>query len=207
MEKIKQETQKHLEAAYALLPPKLEPYNPYIKRKHLDQKYETKQWRQVFYHLQRYSSKNSFSAQLLHHIESTEELFNLHDRLGVAAVLKQLTSEEKCIVGECLRAAAFGPFFPDWEFHNIFGVDREEAIRVAESWPNVEETDIIIGYVINDSINNLLGYPHRKQDEWENYISVSPKQVYDVYKKFRALTGRRNNQQTGNADYFHNMGE
>jgi hypothetical protein len=44
-------------------------------------------------------------------------------------------------------------------------------------------------YIINDAINNLFGYPHRKQDEWNNYISVPPMEVYDIYNKFRALTG------------------
>lgn len=204
-EEIKQEIQKHLEAAYVLLPAKLEP-SSYAKRKHLEQNYESKEWCQVFYYLRDDSSKNDFSTELLHHIKAAEELFNLYDRLGMTAALEQLTDEEKRIVGECLRAAAFGPFFPDWEFHALFGVDRDEAIRVAESWPNVEETDISVGYIINDSINNLFGYPHRKQDEWNNYISVLPKQVYDIYNKFRSLTGRRNNQQTGNAEYFHNMG-
>ena len=24
------------------------------------------------------------------------------------------------IIGECLRAASEGPFFPDWEFHILF---------------------------------------------------------------------------------------
>ncbi|MBE7380624.1 MAG: hypothetical protein F6J95_004355 [Leptolyngbya sp. SIO1E4] len=206
MEEIKQEIQKHLETAYALLPPELEPYSPYAKRENLEQKYENKEWRQVFYYLQNYSSKNEFSTELLHHVESTEKLFNLYDCLGMKAVLEQLTSDEKRIIGECLCAAAFGPFFPDWEFYALFGVDRDEAVRVAESWPNIEATDISVGYVINDSINNLFGYPHRKQDEWKNYISVSPKQVYDIYNKFRELTGRKNNQQTGSAEYFHNMG-
>lgn len=206
MEEIKQEIQKHLESAYALLPAKLEPYSPYAKREHLEQKYDSKEWRQVFYYLQNYSSKNDFSAELLHHIKAAEELFNLYDCLGMTAALEQLTDEEKRVVGECLCAAAFGPFFPDWEFHTLFGVDRDEAIRVAQSWPNVEATDISVGYIINDAINNLFGYPHRKQDKWNNYISVSPKEVYAIYNKFRALTGRKNNQQTGNAAYFHNMG-
>lgn len=205
IEEIKQEIQKHLELAYALLPPKLEPGNLHTRREHLVQKYQSKEWQQVFYCLQSFADKNEFSAELLHHIESAEKLFNMRDCLNMRAALEKLTDSEKQIIGECLRAAAFGPFFPDWEFHSLFGVDRDEAIRVAKSWPKTEETDIIAGYIINNSFNNLLGYPHRKQNEWGNYISTSPDKVYEIYNRFRELTGRSNNQKTGNAEYFHNL--
>lgn len=207
MEEIKQQIEKHFEAAYSLLPLTLEPYYPGAKREHLEQKYKNQEWRQVFYYLQGYSENNNFSIELLQHLKAAHTLFNLYDSLGMRAALKQLTEEEKRIIGECLCAAAFGSFFPDWEFQSLFGVDRDEAIRVAEAWPDVEETDISAGLVINDSINNLFGYPHRKQSEWSNYISVSPKQVYEIYNKFRMLTGRTNNQQAGKSEYFHNMAE
>ena len=206
IEAVQKRIQQHLEAAYALLPHKLESGSLHTKREHLVQNHQNREWRQVFYNLRSFADTNEFSAELLHHLESTEKLFTLYDRLGMKKALEKLTDEEKQIIGECLRAAAFGPFFPDWEFHALFGVGRDEAIRVAESWPNVEETDISASYLINDSINNLLGYPHRKQNDWGNYISASSDKVYGILNRFRTLTGKRNNQQTGSAEYFHNMG-
>jgi hypothetical protein len=38
-----------------------------------------------------------------------------------------LSELDKAIVGQALRAAANGPFFPDWEFHALFGLERSEV--------------------------------------------------------------------------------
>ena len=32
---------------------------------------------------------------------------------------------------ESLVAASRGPFFPDWEFHSLFGLDRPEVEAIA----------------------------------------------------------------------------
>ncbi len=40
------------------------------------------------------------------------------------------------VIEQCLRAAADGPFFPDWEFTILFGFERDEVRRIAECWPN-----------------------------------------------------------------------
>jgi hypothetical protein len=46
--------------------------------------------------------------------------------------IEQLTPEEKRVIGECLCAAAFGPFFEDdWEFPTVFGVEHAEAEQIA----------------------------------------------------------------------------
>lgn len=49
-------------------------------------------------------------------------------------------SDEK-IIQECLRAAVEGPFFPDWNFHALFGLSREDVVAVLESWPTFLERD------------------------------------------------------------------
>jgi hypothetical protein len=49
--------------------------------------------------------------------------------------LERLSRQESNIVGEALRAAADGPFFPDWEFSTLFGLKREEVRRIANEWP------------------------------------------------------------------------
>jgi hypothetical protein len=37
---------------------------------------------------------------------------------------------------------------------------------------------------INNSINNLLGYPHNCTDDvWSSYISVKKKELYDIFAK------------------------
>ena len=36
-----------------------------------------------------------------------------------------LSAHDHKIIAEALSAAAEGPFFPDWEFHTLFGLERE----------------------------------------------------------------------------------
>lgn len=50
--------------------------------------------------------------------------------------LDDLTVAERKIVHECLRASVEGPFFPDWEFGTIFGIEREEVEEVLRFCPN-----------------------------------------------------------------------
>ena len=50
-----------------------------------------------------------------------------------------LTKNQIKTIGECLRAAAYGPFFPDGEFDTIFGLSRSQIASVAEEWPIVIE--------------------------------------------------------------------
>jgi hypothetical protein len=37
--------------------------------------------------------------------------------------LDSLSDVDKVILGQALSAAADGPFFPDWEFHTLFGLE------------------------------------------------------------------------------------
>lgn len=77
--------------------------------------------------------------------------------------LSVLSLDELAIVGQCVKAAASGPFFPDWEFSTLFGVTRPEAQAVAERFPNVDENDDgqegcdDSWLVINNALVNLLG--------------------------------------------------
>ena len=106
--------------------------------------------------------------------------------------LSALSSDELAIVGQCLKAAAFGPFFPDWEFSTLFGVTRSEARAVAERFPNVDEKDDGAEgcddswLVINNALANLLGYPHGQEPLWSHYISATPKEVQGIYDRWRA---------------------
>lgn len=99
--------------------------------------------------------------------------------------LKELNKGEQQVIFECLRAAAEGPFFPNSEFHTLFGLEREEVKQIADEWPNIEEAAESVVVAINNSINNLLGYPHRREDVWSNYISVQPEELYLIFAKWR----------------------
>ena len=96
-----------------------------------------------------------------------------------------LTSKQIQIIGECLRAAAYGPFFPDWEFTALFGLTRNEVADVAEEWPVVLKSHAILRIAVGNSINNLLGYPIKQTDQWDDYISVNRKDLVNVFAAWR----------------------
>ena len=112
-----------------------------------------------------------------------------------------LTPQDKNVIYQCLKAVVEGPFIPDWEFHILFGRYRNEVKEVMDSWseidPNSENTQI----AINNSLNNLLGYPHKRFDIWSDYISVSPSEVAEIYRKWRSEDGL----ETGGHGYFNRM--
>jgi hypothetical protein len=54
--------------------------------------------------------------------------------------------------------------FPDWEFGTIFGIERGEVKEVLNAWPDVTEEDEVVSLVLNNAMNNLLGYPHGCED-------------------------------------------
>ena len=73
--------------------------------------------------------------------------------------LANLEARERELVRRCLQAAVEGPFFPDWEFHALFGLERNEVKEVLESWPKLDDSTEIVQLAINNSFANLLGYP------------------------------------------------
>jgi hypothetical protein len=93
-----------------------------------------------------------------------------------------LSKRESVIAGECLRAAADGPFFPDWEFSTLFGFERPEIRSFADSWPDA--TDVLAKRrAVKASMNNLVGYPHRLDDEWARWVPVSRSRVEELLRK------------------------
>lgn len=73
-------------------------------------------------------------------------------------MLGHLDPSEIETVRRALHAAAHGPFFPDWEFHTLFGVERSDVVGALQRFPNLSgETDEL---AINNAFANLLGYPH-----------------------------------------------
>lgn len=101
--------------------------------------------------------------------------------------MADLTFGEQRTVGECLRAAADGPFIPDGEFETLFGVTRVEVRSIADQWPAVDASSKIVAMSVNNSMLHLLYYPHRQWDAWEEYSTASPDEVERVYKKWRGV--------------------
>ena len=60
-----------------------------------------------------------------------------------------------------MLGAANGRYFPNWEFHSLIGLSKDEVRREAASWPetNDEEAQRV---AVLDSLLNLLYYPHER---------------------------------------------
>jgi len=100
--------------------------------------------------------------------------------------LSDLTDREQDIVLRCIEAAANGPFIPDCEFGILFGVTRQELCDIAARWPAVDDVgDRQVARAINDSMNNLLGYPHGEKEAWDEYIEVTRGVVRRVFRKWK----------------------
>jgi hypothetical protein len=196
----------NIRLAYFLLPAFLEPFSKIIQRSHLEEAIEAENWEQLLILLQQYKKVNVFSQGLLDAIASAEDYKKLYERLGIENALAKMSPKELNVIGEWLKAAIYGPFFSDdEEFSTIFGFEREEIAQIVKQWPNIDMSNDLIGPAINNSINWLLSYPHNKYDQWFEYISMSPKDCYEIYQRWRTLTGRANNQKTGKAEFFHNL--
>ena len=99
--------------------------------------------------------------------------------------MRGLDEGEMQLIGNCLRAAADGPFFEDWEFATLFGLERAEVKRIAEEWPKVDADDAIVSVAVQNSLNNLLGSPHGMDAELEAYVPGSPAAIEHVLVKWR----------------------
>jgi hypothetical protein len=99
--------------------------------------------------------------------------------------LKDLNELEKAVIMECLKASVDGPFFPEWEFDTIFGLTREEVNEILEALPDVDDSMEDVQMAINNSLCNLLGYPHQQEQYWSDYISVPPEEVARILRKWR----------------------
>ncbi len=99
--------------------------------------------------------------------------------------LEALAEPEKAIIGNVLRAPADGPFFPDWEFGTLFGLERSKVRAIADTWPDADSTPQEVSLAVNGSLNNLLGYPHGMDAVWSQWIPVDPRKLRELFTRLR----------------------
>jgi ssRNA-specific RNase YbeY (16S rRNA maturation enzyme) len=92
----------------------------------------------------------------------------------------KLTHDSIKIIRQCLYAATEGPFFPDWEFETLFGINRDLVRSVYASWPETQVNEKELIRAIIGSMGHLLGYPHGHSDLWFQYIPVTHERVNEV---------------------------
>ena len=96
-----------------------------------------------------------------------------------------LSERESDVVRAALRASVEGPFFPDWEFQTLMGVDRDEMRMVLEAWPNVIDADLA-DLAINNALVNLPGCPYREWEAWRGYSDADEEELDRVFRRWRS---------------------
>jgi hypothetical protein len=108
---------------------------------------------------------------------------------GPSLGIEHLADEEVKIIGKCLAAAVEGPFFPEWEFHTLFGLERADVARVARFWPNISEEDEAVELAVNNALVNLMGYPHG--EDLNRFVSATPERLSEILEKWKRLRQRK----------------
>jgi hypothetical protein len=103
--------------------------------------------------------------------------------------LLHCTEEDQRIITEALKAAVEGPFFPEWEFTTLFGLERAEVAEIARAWPRVDDSDTRVDLAVNNALGNLAGYPHGHEEDWDLFLSVPPSRLLEVFKRWRLPRG------------------
>jgi hypothetical protein len=100
--------------------------------------------------------------------------------------LSNLTKPEQAVVRACLECVVSGKVIKhDWEFWTIMGVSLTELRTVLEAWPDVNESDEMVQVAIQNSMNNLLGYPHGWHERWNEFLEYPREMVARVFAKWR----------------------
>ena len=101
----------------------------------------------------------------------------------------KLTSDDQRVVRELLFAVAKGPFFPDWEFHTLFGCSRSDVFELGNQLPS--DPGQVAEMAIGNSLNNMLRYPHGKESAWSDWLSVSRDELTNVERRWRSMQPQR----------------
>jgi len=99
--------------------------------------------------------------------------------------MNNLSNDETSIVYECLKCVVEGKvILHDWEFSTIIGIEVSEFKSIFKQWPKIDETDKNIKMVINNTMINLLSYPHGKEANWSEYMATSLADIETVFQKW-----------------------
>ncbi|MGQ3296949.1 hypothetical protein [Reyranella sp.] len=84
------------------------------------------------------------------------------------------------IIGQALRAAILGTFFPDWEFATLFGLERAEVRVVAETWPTQTIDPDAFFVAARGALLYLCGYPHNADGQLKSLVSIDDTEELQV---------------------------
>jgi hypothetical protein len=118
------------------------------------------------------------------------------DRTIPATAADNWSEAEIGLIKDCLTAAVDGNFFPDWEFGTLFGFDRSAVKAILHCWPHGFPHNDDVRRAAIGALNNLLGYPHGRADEYHSFTSASVSELRDVLDRLVARATAKTPQST-----------
>ncbi len=98
--------------------------------------------------------------------------------------IDELSEHERSLLLASFRAAADGPFFPEWEFKTLMGFSRGDLRTLIAEWPSPRDP-ALLDLAGNNVLNMLLAYPHREWDRWAEYSAVHPRELRPLLARWR----------------------
>lgn len=98
----------------------------------------------------------------------------------------KLSPHEIEIIGKAIYAWVEGPFIDDWEFPIVCSLERHEMALIAQSWPG-NQHEVSAKFAVSYTMNNLIGYPHRKDEEMKKRIGATREELQTIFAKWRRL--------------------
>ncbi len=108
-------------------------------------------------------------------------------------MLDALDNREREVVRRALVAAADGPYFPDWEFQTLFGVERVQVRETAAASPALSAANQVHFLSVNNSLQWLVAYPHNFDAEMVN-SGMDKADLVAILRKIRDSLGKPANE-------------
>lgn len=99
---------------------------------------------------------------------------------------EQMSESDQQVIGECLRTALL---FIDDDLDTLTGVEWDELERIAAAYPNISDDDETISLAIHGSLLNLVFYPHGRERNWADHISIPREDIPGLHVRWMKLKG------------------
>jgi hypothetical protein len=89
----------------------------------------------------------------------------------------EMSARELQISREAPTASVAGPFFEDWEFQTLFGLERDDVQAILDDWPGGKDVQLQFD-AVHRALNNLVGYPHGvRAAAWSAWLSAGKNEM------------------------------
>lgn len=183
---VKEQIKRHAQNAYALFPKEAASMG-HMTAALVRQAAEQGRWQQVAYRISSLSRANQFSDKLLFELSLSMAASKTFTKLVAQELVRHISADGKKVMGECVRALAFGSFIGHInQFEIISGFKYERVKGIAQKWAELEDNVLALA-VAREAMGHIIGFSHGKESEWMDYISVPWEKVSEFYNEWQAL--------------------